>query len=115
EADLYLDSAIRRLVQAVLFTDKDEWDEGRIARGRDAVAKELAAFEERLSEEYYGTALSAADFTIYPMIALARRVDIRKPDLEVASLVPSKMSAWMQRIESLPLFSKTYPPHWKAK
>jgi hypothetical protein len=33
----------------------------------------------------------------------------------MASLVGPKMSAWMKRIEALPLHSKTYPPHWKAK
>ncbi len=115
EADLYLDSAIRKLLQAVLFTKQEQWDETRISHGREAVAGELSAFEDRLSGDYYGDQLSAADFTIYPMIALVLRMDIRKPDLDVASLVGPKMSAWMRRLESLPLFSTTYPPHWKAK
>ena len=44
-----------------------------------------------------------------------RRMEVRKPGLDVASLIGPKMSAWIQRIESLPYYSKTYPPHWKAK
>ncbi len=113
EADLYFDAASRRLLQAVLFTKKEDWDESRIKRGREAVAMELSEFEDRLSGEYFAGQISAADFTIYPMIALACRMDLRKPDLDVASLIGPKVSAWMQRFESLPIYSKTYPPHWK--
>ena len=115
EADLYLDFANRKLLQAVLFTKKEDWDEARIRNGREAVAVELSNFEDRLSGDYYGGELSAADFTSYPMIALLMRMDHRKADLDMASLIGPKMSAWMKRFESLPLFAKTYPPHWKAK
>jgi glutathione S-transferase len=115
EADVYLDMVNRRLLQAVLFTPKADWDETRISKGRNAVAAELSTFEDRLSGDYYAEAVSAADFTIYPMIALLLRMDVRKPDLDMASLVGPKMSAWMKRIEAMPLHAKTYPPHWKAK
>ncbi|UCH46898.1 MAG: glutathione S-transferase family protein [Betaproteobacteria bacterium] len=115
EADLYLDAAGRKLVQAVLFTNKEDWDEARISAGRVAVAAELSTFEDYLSGDYYGDELSAADFTIYPLVALMRRMEVRKPDLDVASLIGPKMSAWIQRVESLPFYSRTYPPHWKAK
>jgi len=115
EADVYLDAVNRRLLQAVLFTPKADWDETRISKGRNAVAAELSIFEDRLSGDYYAQTVSAADFTIYPMIALLLRMDLRKPDLDMASLVGPKMSAWMKRIEAMPLYSKTYPPHWKVK
>jgi glutathione S-transferase len=115
EADLYFDAASRRLLQAVLFTRKEDWDESRIERGRQAVAVELSALEERLAGEYFAGQISAADFTIYPMIALLLRMDLRKPDLDMASLVGPKLTAWFKNLESLPLFSKTYPPHWKKQ
>lgn len=115
EADLYLDAANRRLLQAVLFTSKEDWDETRISAGRSAVATELSNFEDRLSGDYFAGEISAADFTIYPMIALLLRTDLRKPDLGMASLVGPKMFAWMKRIEAMPMYSKTYPPHWRAK
>ena len=115
EADLYLEVAGRKLVLAVLFPNNEEWDEGDISAGREAVAVELSNFESYLSGDYYAGELSAADFTIYPLVALMRRMQVRKPDLDVASLIGPKMSVWIQRVESLPFYSKTYPPHWKDK
>lgn len=113
EADQYLSSANRRILESVLFTKKEEWDATAIARGREALQKELASFEGLLNGEFFAHALSAADFTVYPMIALALRMDIRKPDLNVKGLIGPKTAAWMKRIEALPLFDRTYPPHWK--
>lgn len=115
EADLYLDQANRQMLLQILFTKKEEWNEQHISRGREAVAAELGRFEKMLSGEFFAGDLSAADFTIYPMVALALRVDIRKPDLDIVSLIGPKMAAWMKRVESLPILSKTYPPHWKTK
>jgi len=115
EADLYLDQANRKLLLQILFTKKEEWDETIIGSGRQAVAAELDRFETMFSGDYFAGELSAADFTIYPFVALAMRADLRKPDLDIASLIGPKMTAWMKRVESLPFFEKTYPPHWKAK
>jgi glutathione S-transferase len=115
EADLYLDQANREILVQILFTKKEDWDDKLIASGREAAAAELANFETMLSGDYFAGELSAADFTIYPMVALAQRVDLRKPDLDMASLIGPKMTAWMKRVESLPFFAKTYPPHWKMK
>lgn len=115
EADLYLDHANRKILGPVLFTKEENWDDRLIANGRDAVAAELANFEAMLSEDYFAGELSAADYTIYPMVALTLRADLRKPDLDMASLIGPKMTAWMKRVESLPFFAKTYPPHWKVK
>lgn len=115
EADLYLDQANRKILGPILFTKKEDWDDNLIASGREAVATELTNFEAMLSGDYFAGELSAVDYTIYPMVALAQRVDLRKPDLDMASLIGPKMMAWMKRVESLPFFAKTYPPHWKAK
>ncbi len=115
EADLYLDQANRKILLPILFTKKEDWDEKAISSGREAVAAELGNFEKMFSGDYFAGDLSAADFAIYPMVALALRVELRKPDLDIASLIGPKMTAWMKWAESLPLFAKTYPPHWKAK
>ncbi len=115
EADLYLDQANRKILLPILFTKKEDWDEKAISSGREAVAAELGNFEKMFSGDYFAGDLSAADFAIYPMVALALRVELRKPDLDITSLIGPKMTAWMKRAESLPIFAKTYPPHWKAK
>jgi len=108
EADEYFAHAQERLVDQVLFTPQDKWDEGEIASARKALGGELEIFEGYLSGE-----LSAADITLYPMIALCLRMEKKKPDLDVRSAIGPKLGAWMNRIEALPYFDKTYPPHWK--
>lgn len=60
-----------------------------------------------------GDALSAADLALYPLVALSLRMDIRKPGLDAAGIYGPKLHAWMKRIESLPYFDRTIPPHWK--
>jgi glutathione S-transferase len=59
------------------------------------------------------TPLSAADLTLYPLIALTLRTDKKKPDLDARGAVGPKIAAWMQRMEALPICRKTWPPHWK--
>lgn len=115
EADHYLDSASRKLLTAVLFTRREQWDERAIAHGREALGNEIERFESMLRADFFVRELSAADLAIYPMIALALRMDVRKPDLNIRGLIGPRIGAWMGRIEQLPYFDKTYPPHWKNK
>jgi glutathione S-transferase len=114
EADEYLAHALERLVESVLFTKREKWDHPEIAAGREAFLKETAVFEGYLKGDWFGSGLSAADFTIYPIVALCVRMEKKNPDLNVASALGPKLAAWMKRIEALPYFEKTYPPHWKA-
>jgi glutathione S-transferase len=80
------------------------------------LVNELARIEEWLATGDWinGAALGAADFTLYPYVAFLGRVDVRKPGYQLRALVPPKLSAWMHRMEALPYFDKTYPPHWKS-
>jgi glutathione S-transferase len=79
------------------------------------MAAQLAIIETWLEADYLaGAQLSATDFTLYPYVAFLGRIDSRKPGLDLRSLLPPKLAAWMKRIEALPYFEKTYPPHWKA-
>ena len=57
--------------------------------------------------------MSAADFTLYPLIALTQRMQRRKTDLDVEAMLGPRLRAWMSRVEALPYFRKTWPPHWK--
>jgi len=52
---------------------------------------------------------------LYPYLALALRMDRKKADLDVRGAIPPKITAWMKRVEQLPWFEKTIPPHWKKK
>lgn len=115
EADQYLAPALDLLVDAVLFTKQEQWNQQEIAAGRDTFLGELAMFDRALRGEWFADELSAADFTIYPDIALCLRMEKKKHDLNIAGALGPNISAWMRRVEALPYYDKTYPPHWKAK
>jgi glutathione S-transferase len=115
EGDEYLAHALERLVEHVLFTKREKWNLAEIAAGREAFVEELDMFESYLRGDWFGSELSAADFTLYPIIALCRRMEKRKEDLNVSGAIGPKIAAWMERIEALPYYDKTYPPHWKQK
>jgi glutathione S-transferase len=112
EADQYLAEAMEHLVGDILFTPQAEWKEDKIAKAREAFGAELAQFE---TSELGSSAPDAADYTVYPMIALALRMQKKKPDLAIDALVGPRLQGWMKKVEALPFFDKTYPPHWRAK
>jgi glutathione S-transferase len=76
-------------------------------------AAELPRFENQLVADWLAGELSAADHAVYPVIALALRMQQRKPELGIDAMLGPRLKAWMTRVESLSYFEKTYPPHWK--
>lgn len=113
EADQYYAVAMEKLVEQVLFTPQEKWNADAIAEGRTGLAKELTLWETLIRGDYLAGELSAADFTLYPLVALSLRMEKKKPDLDVRGIIGPKVMAWMKRIEALPYFQKTWPPHWK--
>jgi len=112
EADQYAADALEELVAGVLYTEKAHWRAEPIAQARDAFVSELEYWETAMAGDSLAGELSAADFTLYPMIALVLRIEKRKPDLEIAARIGPKVAAWMRRIEALPYFARTWPSHW---
>ena len=113
EADHYVAPAVNRLLARVLFTPQPQWNEDKIAAARKDCAEELNAWAFQMRGDYLAGPLSAADLTLYPMVALALRCETRRPDLALGAALPQQMGRWMQRVEALPYISKTWPPHWK--
>ena len=115
EADQYMANALEMMALEVFFKGPDQWQLETIEAGRSGFVSELEYFERALHQEgFLVGAVGAADFTVYPLIALARRIDIKKPDLNIGSAIGPKVSAWMKRVEELPYFETTIPPHWKG-
>ena len=86
-----------------------------LAAWKKSMSAELSRIEAWMEADYLaGSQLSGADFTLYPYVAFLGRIDARKPGNNLLALVPPKLGAWMKRIEALPYFMKTYPPHWKG-
>lgn len=77
------------------------------------IGKELAMWETLIAGDYLAGPLSAADFTLYPQIALVLRMERQQPDLNARALIGPNAAAWMARVEALPFFRKTRPAHWK--
>jgi glutathione S-transferase len=114
EADQYFAVTMEKIVDQVLFTPQDKWDLEAIDAARTGLAGELQRWELLMRADYLaGSVPSAADFTLYPLIALTLRLQKKKPDLDVPALIGPRVSSWMQRLEALPYFQKTWPPHWK--
>lgn len=90
--------------------------------GLPALHKVLAELEAALAGADWlagGTAWSAADFAAFPhVMALERAAGkdaARGLDLGVRPLAARypRLAAWVARIEALPGYERTYPPHWR--
>jgi glutathione S-transferase len=113
EADSYVGPLVNRLFWLVLLTRQDAWNPERIARTSDDLVAELARWPGQFGSDYLAGPVTAADFTLYPLVALALRCEKRKPDLGLRGRLPARIDAWMQGVEMLPFFQRTWPPHWQ--
>lgn len=113
EANQHLYPAVRRLLEQTLFR-LDGGDAAVIATALTDLQRELTYFEDALCGDYCAGRLSLADFTLYPVLALIKRLHEKQPQHEAGALLGPKLTAFMQRIEQLPYFTKTFPPHWKV-
>jgi glutathione S-transferase len=112
EADEYLGEGMEALVDQIFFQpDKSKRDVQAIARAREVCTTELERLEHALRGPFFGGEQpNAADYTVYPMIALLERLEVKHE--KMFELGP-KTQAWKKRIEALPFFDRTYPPHWR--
>lgn len=88
-----------------------------------ALKTELTRYNSWLekSEFVAGDAVSAADITLYPPLAMLVRImsgqSNDKLDLSFLPLLDTypAVANWMARIEALEGFDAVYPPHWRAQ
>ena len=62
---------------------------------------------EAMRGDFLAGPLSAADFTLYPLVAALWRAEMKLPDLDAAGMLTPELRAWKKRIEALPYFDKT--------
>lgn len=114
EGDSFIYPSVRRLVVELLMRNEGEPDVAGIAVAKTALARELATLEHKIQGPFIaGVEPSAADFAIYPFLAVLGRVAVRKPKHQIGTVVPDGLKLWMRGIEGLPYFNKTIPPHWR--
>jgi glutathione S-transferase len=113
EVDNYVYPAVDRILDQAFGKGSEEQDGAAIEAGRDAVIDELRLYTRSVRGPYLAGPLSAADFALYPYVAFLFRVELKRiPNLRAAQLLTPELAAWRARIEALPYFARTYPPHW---
>src|SRR5262245_440894 len=78
---------------------------------KDALAPEIAWAEQVCADGFVTGEPSAADYSIYPWLAMLRRLEERQPDHGFR--LPASLRRYMGVVESLPFVERTIPPHWK--
>ena len=121
ECESYLTSAGDKVVRPLFFgkgLDKVE----EIQQAAETIRQELKTLDGRLPNRTWlvGGTISAADIATFPLIQLVLRAaskEAAKPFnlgwLPLASAYPN-LAKWVERIEALPNYQRTYPPHWRA-
>ncbi len=120
ETESYLGLAGNKLVTAIFFgKGLEKPDELQAAAA--TMREELSRLDTALahSDWLVGSQVSAADIALFPLIQLILRAaskDAAKSlNLGLLPLGQSypNIAAWVRRVEAIPGYEKTYPPHWK--
>jgi glutathione S-transferase len=92
-----------------------------LTQAMHAVASEARTIEGRLSKSNWivGENFSAADMVFFPSIQLLLRAlkrpvaaDLSSRFLPLETNYPA-LGRWLARVEALPGYERTYPPHWR--
>jgi glutathione S-transferase len=121
EYQAYIEPHLRIITGAVFAGDADLHSDA-LTQAMHAVASEARTIEGRLSKSDWvvGERFSAVDMVIFPGIQLLKRALERPAACELAArFMPVEINypalgRWLARIEGLPGYERTYPPHWRA-
>ncbi len=120
EYQAYTEEHLMKLVQR-FFSPEPRTPAEDLAGAMHVVAREARSIEARLAKSDWvvGESFSAADIVIYPALQLLLRA-LAKPAarelsarfLPLAVNYPA-LERWIARVEALPGYDRTYPPHWR--
>ncbi len=118
EYQAYIEPHLRKIVEAVSANADLRGDP--VTSAMHAAASEARTIEARLSKSDWvvGERFSAVDMVIFPGIQQLKRALERPQARELASrFMPVEVNypalgRWLARIEALPGYGRTYPPHW---
>ena len=121
ECESYLLSAGDKVVRPLFFgRGLEKIDE--IQQAAQTIRQELETLNDGLASSNWlvGAEISAADIVIFPLVQLLLRAagkEAAQP-LDLGLIPLSKtfpnIARWVQRIEQLPNYQRTYPPHWRG-
>jgi glutathione S-transferase len=120
ECESYLVGEGNKVVRPMFFgKGLDRVDE--IQQAAQTIRQELKSIDASLARSSWlvGEKISAADITVFPLVQLLLRAaskDAAKSFnlglLPLSETYPN-IARWVQRIEALPNYQRTYPPHWR--
>jgi glutathione S-transferase len=104
-----------------LLTGKVQEKASDVHAALPEVHGELEKLEASLAPTAWlaGAGITAADTTAYPFLKLLLRAggkdEARQFDLGLLPLKDRypRLAGWMEQIERLPGYERTYPPHWR--
>jgi len=120
ECESYLISAGDKVVRP-LFFGKGLENVNEIQTAAELIRRELKIVDGRLADSNWlvGGEISAADIAIFPLVQLLLRAagkEAARPfELGLIPLSQTfpNIARWVRRIEELPNYQRTYPPHWR--
>ena len=110
-----------RKISAAVFDGALAKRMDEITAAMHAVGNEARVIEARLShcDWIVGERLSAVDVVVFPWIKVLLRAlnrdaaaELRSRFLPLAANYPA-LARWVTRVEALPGYERTYPPHWR--
>jgi glutathione S-transferase len=120
EYQSYAEPHLLRIARAV-FEGRIEGHEEELHEAMHMAASEARTIERRLSmgDWVVGDAYSAVDMVIFPGIQLLLRA-LGRPEAHELALrfLPvdvnyPALGRWLKRVEALPGYDRTFPPHWR--
>lgn len=115
EADNYLNPVSSDLVEQAVYLTPAERDVEKIQDLQKRMHAELERLDKCLKGDFLHDQLGLADYAAYPYVRMAQRADERAPGLGIArAAMPARLQAWLGRIEALPYYARTIPPHWRG-
>jgi glutathione S-transferase len=120
ECESYLRDPVIQVARPI-FTGQATSRPDEIRAAADTVHGELARYEATAGGSPWlaGDSISAADVAVFPLLQVLGRAatrDAAKPlELGFAPLADRypKLAEWVRRVEALPGYERTYPPHWR--
>lgn len=116
----YMRDPVTRVLNGWVFGDKPRTQE--IDDHAAKVKDELGRLEARLAPGSWmlGDTVTAADLAWFPaMRTILRAGERREARTRELGLFPfveyPKIGAWIARVETLPGYDKTFPPHWRKR
>lgn len=115
EGETYIYPPLRRLVAELLMRKDGAPEFAVIGEVKAALVRELSALDALVGKAFLaGADVSAADYAIYPLLAVLNRLATRRPEFDLDALIRPATVEWMGRIEALRFFPSTMPPHWRS-